>query len=377
MNMIEALEASPERPRLLELQVSGYRAFDQLSIPRLGRVNLFVGPNSAGKSSLLEAVQLYASGGAPATIASLLVARDELSPRAIELGEEDVEVLNPALLQLFHRRDSDSPARCIRIGPGSDSEQAVTIERGWVVQQASDKPYFASDLSNSDLLGGPSRALQVTVGERISYQRVVPLQKLRSFIREVPWEEFVPWTYVGANGLAAPHIAELWDRIALTDVEEEVLAGLRILAPIERLSLVGDFDGRGERKPVVKVPGFRRPVPLRTLGDGASRLFGLMLALVNAQHGLLLVDEIENGLHVSVQDEVWRAIFSLAERLDVQVFATTHSWDAIVGFQYAANLSTAEGMLYRLERRKDGSIFPTAYTERDAEIAARQEIEVR
>ena len=377
MNTISALDPAAERLLLSDLQVSGFRAFDHLSIPRLGRVNVFVGPNSAGKSSLLEAMQLYASGGAPETIVNLLISRDELSPRALELSEEDVEVLVPATTQLFFCRDAGSPAPHFRIGPRGDAEQALTVERGWVVQQPPGKPRFVSHLTNEDLLGGPTRALQVSIGERIRYERVVPLQRLRSFIREVPWEGVVPWTYVGANGLAGSEVAELWDRIALTDLEDEVLAALRILAPVERLSLIGDFDGRGERIPVVKVPGFRRPVPLRTLGDGASRLLGLTLALVSARHGMLLVDEIENGLHVSVQDEVWRTIFSLAERLDVQVFATTHSWDAIVGFQYAANRSTAEGVLYRLERRPDGSILPTAYSEKDAEIAARQQIEVR
>jgi AAA15 family ATPase/GTPase len=42
--------------------------------------------------------------------------------------------------------------------------------------------------------------------------------------------------------------------------------------------------------------------------------------MVNAQDGYLLIDEFENSLHYSVQEQVWKAIFSLAKSLNVQVF---------------------------------------------------------
>jgi predicted ATPase len=113
------------------------------------------------------------------------------------------------------------------------------------------------------------------------------------------------------------------------------------------------------------------------MGDGTYRVFGLALALVRASGGVLLIDEVENGLHHSVQEEVWRALFSLSVRLDVQVFATTHSWDAVVGFQAAANQSSTKGMLYRLEREPDGGIYAERYTEEEVAVAADHQIEVR
>jgi predicted ATP-dependent endonuclease of OLD family len=82
-------------------------------------------------------------------------------------------------------------------------------------------------------------------------------------------------------------------------------------------------------------------------------------------------------LYYGVQDEVWDVVFALAERLRVQVFATTHSWDCIVGFQSAARRNDARGMLYRLDRGDDDRIQTTTYTEADVAIAAEQLIEVR
>ena len=107
-----------------------------------------------------------------------------------------------------------------------------------------------------------------------------------------------------------------------------------------------------------------------------NRLFGIALALVNTRGGLLLVDEFENGLHHSVQLDVWRMMFRLAKRLDVQVFATTHSQDAVRTFQQAAAESPEEGVLLRLTRRGE-DIIPTVATEDDLAVAALHDIEVR
>src|SRR5262249_57748030 len=111
--------------------------------------------------------------------------------------------------------------------------------------------------------------------------------------------------------------------------------------------------------------------------EGMDRLLGIALALVNAKDGILLIDEIESGLHYSVQPDVWRLVFATVQRLNVQVFATTHSWDCIAAFQQAAEENKdEEGLLIRLENKK-GKIVATEFDERRLGIATREEIEVR
>ena len=126
-----------------------------------------------------------------------------------------------------------------------------------------------------------------------------------------------------------------------------------------------------------RITGIDEPLPLRSLGDGMQRMLGIALALANAQDGILLVDEVENGIHYSVQPELWQLVFRLARRLNIQVFATTHSWDCIKGFQEAAQEDKQnEGLLIRLESKKD-DIGVTLFDERKLAIATREEIEVR
>ena len=108
-----------------------------------------------------------------------------------------------------------------------------------------------------------------------------------------------------------------------------------------------------------------------------QRVLGISLALVNAKDGILLIDEFENGLHYSVQPDLWRLIFHIANRFNVQVFATTHSWDCIEAFQKAVQeVTESEGLLIRLENRR-GNTVATLFDERKLGIAAREQIEVR
>ena len=115
---------------------------------------------------------------------------------------------------------------------------------------------------------------------------------------------------------------------------------------------------------------------MRTFGDGVNRLFGVVLSLCNARNGILLVDEIENGLHYSVQPEIWEMIFRLARSLNVQVFATSHSWDCVNAFQLAAAESPDDGVLIRISKKGD-QVIPTRFSEEDLRIVSRDQIEVR
>ncbi|MEY3868956.1 MAG: hypothetical protein RLZZ338_2847, partial [Cyanobacteriota bacterium] len=57
-----------------------------------------------------------------------------------------------------------------------------------------------------------------------------------------------------------------------------------------------------------------------------------ILKLINNDHKILLIDEIENGIHYTNQRDFWKTLFRLAVELDTQIFATTHSLEMIEAF---------------------------------------------
>ncbi len=183
---------------------------------------------------------------------------------------------------------------------------------------------------------------------------------------------------VPANGLNRKQIIELWDRIAFTGLEVEVINTLRFIAPgVDGLNLASTPASKGERELTVNVAGIDDPFPLNSLGNGMWRILAIALTLVNAKDGILLIEEFENGFYYTVQVDLWRFIFRLARNLNVQVFATTHSWDCIEAFQKAAREDyQEEALLIRLESKK-GGIGVTLYDEEELGIATREQIEVR
>lgn len=175
-------------------------------------------------------------------------------------------------------------------------------------------------------------------------------------------------------------LAALWDLISLTNLESEVISALKLIEPkISGVAFVEDITkgSRGDNRiPLVKIKDIDEPLPLKSMGDGMTRLFHIIVALVNARNGILLIDEFENGLHWTVQPKVWDIVFHLSERLNVQVFATTHSRDCVNGFDSAWNKYPSLGAFFRLEA-KDNVIKVTEYTSETLTDSLETDVEIR
>ena len=125
--------------------------------------------------------------------------------------------------------------------------------------------------------------------------------------------------------------------------------------------ILSDIPTHGEpivaQRPIVHSPG---GVGLQRFADDAD----------------LLVDEIDSGLHYTVHKALWNLVFKISTRLNVQVFATTHSWDCVEGFQQSTEQQEKElAMLIRLENRQ-GHIVPILFDKERLGIATRQDIKV-
>ena len=106
-------------------------------------------------------------------------------------------------------------------------------------------------------------------------------------------------------------------------------------------------------------------------------MFSLALAMGTATGGLLLIDEIENGLHHTVLEEVFVTLLELARTFDVQVFATTHSAECIrAAHEALKEADQHEAAFYRLQRI-NGEIKAVGFDHEMLETAIIHEMEVR
>jgi len=376
---------------LNSLEIHRFRGFKHLNIGHLGNINLIVGKNNVGKSSLLEALQLYARRASPIVIAQILGTRDENKRQRSNRGSSFEESLRAAKYLFYGRKEIKAPIKPISIGPINSLEDRLTLDVQWFSKVSSvdgigvlQKVLFEEYEALNDEYEAPDTStprFTVQIGTQREYNYPLDMSSASSSIyaRAIRLEigEITNF-FIDANGLNRKEVGELWDSIALTSLEKEILAALRIVAPgVEDISVIGDPTSSRERVTIVKVVGIDEPLPIRSLGDGMQRMLGIALALVNARNGILLIDEIENGLHYSVQLDLWYLIFELARRLNVQVFATSHSWDCIKTFQTAAKEDEQlEGVLIRLEI-KNGEVSTTQFDEQELAIATQEQIEVR
>ena len=100
------------------------------------------------------------------------------------------------------------------------------------------------------------------------------------------------------------------------------------------------------------------------MGGGIANSLSIFLAMLDSQDGIVLIDEIEDGLHRSTQNKIWKAIFNLAQKLNVQTFVTTHSNECIRAFSNSVDttLFGSEAKLFRIER-KDKKFRAVEYTQ--------------
>ena len=388
------------------IQIKRFRMLESIDIRGLGQMNLIVGSNNAGKSTLLEAVHIFARRGSPNTLLEVLGYRDETTAARLVDAEESLGE-NAALKQLFSGREfPESDEMPIIVGDEETGEE-VSINYAFFKFIDIEVPDEDGDLvltkkripvARAALPTEPT-ALQTLVmksGSRTSYlnlEESMAARRLRSFGAE---RGVISVNVLSTRFLHPDRLAALWDQAVLINAGDAVVNGLKLIEPgIQGLAFVksdqpdrpyrtqrDDLNIRAERIAMVKLKGIARPIPLGSMGDGMLRVLQLLLAMYPAKGGYFLIDEFENGLHHSVQDGVWDLLFTLAKKLNVQVFATTHSNDCIASFgRVAEKYTDIAGSLTRLKRIATDSgeqqVVATAFLEPELLMAQEAHIDLR
>ena len=124
--------------------------------------------------------------------------------------------------------------------------------------------------------------------------------------------------------------------------------------------------------------GLNNLIPVNLMGGGTARFLSIALAMLDSKNGIVLIDEIDNGLHYSVQQTIWKAVLAWSEQLNVQVFATTHSIECIKAFKSCIKSSLFSDMskLYRLER-DDNDFRSIEFNTEDLTISIENDWEIR
>lgn len=377
---------------LRTISLENFRAFRRFSMSGLGRVNLLVGTNNCGKTSVLEAIGILASQGQIGFLWQALYRRGEYWYN----DNSQTERVEVDVCHLFHGHELGLDVSFEIASDSTASHRTVNA----TIQRRSDKS-SGSPAPDSDepTKFVSSQTEYTTVPWRIDLQlnwmngtrsgdRVVRLPVTRrgglttdmfDIVSQASQSDQPPVRFVAPQALTRDEVVTLFESIVLTPEEDTVIEALRSIEPsIERIAPLGGSRHRGDRGGmVVKLTGNRQRLPIGSMGDGIWRMLGIALSLVRARGGILLVDEIDTGLHYSVMGNMWKLVREAAARLDVQVFATTHSRDCWESLAAVSRLNAGPGSEVSIQRIERGKETSVAFSEQEMVIAAERGIEVR
>ncbi len=366
-----------------QLSIHTFRGFAEYKIDDIGRVNLLVGTNNSGKTSILEAIRLFQSKGFLPHFLSILADRGEqINDVNNAQGQQEGD-----LRRLFHnfQLSLSSEFRII----GTENERMTDLS-AFITEIPHDTDMFYRFPKFTG-----SRQLEVkwsNEDENLAYNYPVSpdgglpckYEERSTFYGNA--QENMRLKYVPAVSLSPQQVIALFEEIVLSPDEELVTEALQIIEPdIVRLASyaggrqqypgAGGFTSRGGI--LVKSKKWDERIPIGSLGDGIWRLLGLILSLIGAKNGTLLIDEIDTGLHHSVMEKMWKLLCLTAHKQNVQIFATTHSndcWKSLAELAVDEELAHIPIRIHRIDKEKP---YPETFTNQEMNIALEREIEVR
>jgi len=368
--------------------VRNFRCFLELNMSNLKQVNLIAGTNNIGKTALLEALFVHCGAYNPAlalrinSFRGIEEFRVEFAPWAetpwdslftgfdisqeIELRGNLKEPNGVSRSRILKLRVIRQPEELTKIG------QFVKF----VSKETTIAPLSSKETAIASLSSGVAQVLElecIELGQRTRYYMILDPQGPRT-------EPIPPPPPFPAIFLAARYRVPLTDdarRFGKLEIERRhdvVLEALKVIEPqLKDLAVVVTNSGPMLHGDI----GIGKMIPLPLLGDGMARLASLVLAIGNAPNGVVLVDEVENGLHHTILPKVWEVIRKVAKEFNTQIFATTHSLECIKAAHKAFSQDeNYDFSLHRLER-VGKTLHVTTYDRETLEAAIEMNLEVR
>lgn len=383
---------------LKQIKIENFRCFKSFELQQLGRVNLLVGKNNSGKTSILEAIRLLCSNVDEELLKQIMINRGEYSL------EEKFDFSH-----LFYKHEINKNVFILILGEDREKNIQVklklpVIESKWVEAVKMVKPLLYRNSNSDEVKDIITKALTETQkltqqnwnSEDISMlannaflsasknneNKILELYNKQHFQLGVQRNNSkeLKNKFVSSLSLTPYESLALFERIVLNPEEDLLYKALQIIEPdIKRIAAIPSTVRKNSLRGgfFVRLSDSQKRISLGSMGDGIWRMLGLSLALVSVKDGVLLVDEIDTGLHYTALEDMWKLVWETAKKLNVQVFATTHSRDCYEALEVLANRDDVGEEDISIQRIEKDTPRSVVYNKKGIATAAKREIEVR
>lgn len=298
------------------IKINNFRGIDHLEIDDFSRVNVFLGQNSSGKSSVLECILLLMGMSNPDLPQAINAIRSRSFSNFADLGylfhNYDLKVKPEVAAELF---DEAKRHLTLEMTYTFDEKSQSNVHDGRI--PTSETKTFLNTLRMAfDVESGQNKK-SYECGITVNPQGLISNKRMAEGYLEKNSVAFISSDLAAGN--PANDLVELAKRKRKDIVTERLQHFDNRITTLEILNNVA----------YVGLDGIDQLLTVNMQGDGLRRYLNIVAASANPMNNILLIDEIENGLHYSAYKKLWEALFALATTTNKQVFVTTHSKETL------------------------------------------------
>ncbi len=327
------------------VDIENFRGFKKINISDLKRVNLFVGKNNSGKTSVMEAIFLSIGVNNPELITRIDLMRDLRHNEAddfrfvfFDLDYKNTPIINTQFL-------SPSEYRSVKILPIKN--QSSTHKN--ILEDHTSSDIYKEETTSINTADDPVEGISISTniktvktskGKKI-VSKIYMVGNVPKFETPKNYEEKLFGIYIKNSRFS--RLYERIDKIIYRKEQEWIIETLQQIDPrITDIVL-------GNRMIYLDI-GLEMLVPCNIMGDGIITVLSILAAIANAKDGFIMVDEVDNGLHYSSMETLWKAIDFATQKYNVQAFITTHSLECTMAFARTFEGKEDENRLFRIEK---------------------------
>ena len=326
---------------ITKLEIENFRGIRKIDFNEFKQINVFVGKNNSGKTTILESIFLNIGAINP-----------ELAPRLNSFRQHN-KVDDSSLRALFYNFDITNPIKITANVKNPKQFRELTItpnqtkgNQKKIVNIIDIESHENTSLNTKEIVGLDSNLMfkESSKGNAKSFKssiqktpRGLEITQPTNYVEKIRGIFINPRTTVQDN-------ATRLSKIKLKKEEDQIIEILRKIEPkLKKIEIL-------ENNYIYADIGKENLIPFNLLGDGINRLLSIILAIFENKNGVVLIDEIENGFHYQALETLWKAVINIAKIHNVQIFATTHSWENIHAFaKVFSDLNYKDLTLHRIE----------------------------
>ena len=332
---------------LQNIKIKNFKKFAELDLQNFSRVNLFIGNNNSGKSTILEAIEICSTNDFYNSLQRSLRVRNIDESRNILRRTMPIrqrfDLLGSVEDYLFNNIPSKQATLAIT-GSGISPNTVISISVDNKINSQQINLLEEVLLSEHNLIK-QSVNYKVTIDGNLKNESAIVVDNdngLMSTRIKHPYKIY-DVTYFQTKDIGI--IGNLYSNIVKNKNKNLLIEKLQLFdSNISNIELINEDFSVDIGKDIL--------LPINYLGTGIISIVYLIIYMLNSGNGILLVDELENGIYYKKFADLIRTLDSLSHELNVQLFITTHSNDFIRNLDGFSELS-----LYRLNPKFDGGVM--------------------